>query len=83
MTRLSVTLAALMFLLAPAMVLGQGVLVVVDPDQHVRLPRPIIIYPPHPPHPPHPPRPPRRSRLDMAGAAVLSSASPTRCEGVD
>jgi Ca-activated chloride channel family protein len=30
---------------------------VVDPDQHVRLPRPIIIYPPHPfPHPiPFPP----------------------------
>src|SRR5688572_20436595 len=36
---------------------AQGVLVVVDPDQIVRLPRPIIIYPPHPPRP-IPPQPP-------------------------
>ena len=36
----------------PAWVQGQGVLVVVDSDQVVRLPRPpIIIWPPH-----HPPR---------------------------
>ena len=36
-------------LVAPALVYGQGVLVVVDPDQVVRLPRPIIIWPPRPP----------------------------------
>ena len=45
--------------LLPAVVQAQGLLVVVDPGDVVRLPRPIIIYPPpHPPHPPHPwPRP--------------------------
>ncbi|MCA9100377.1 MAG: VWA domain-containing protein [Planctomycetales bacterium] len=36
-------------LLAPALVRSQGVLVVVDPDQQVRLPRPI--YRPRPPQP--------------------------------
>ncbi len=37
---------------------GQGLLVVIDPDQSVRLPRPPIIWPPYPPYPPHPrPRP--------------------------
>jgi Ca-activated chloride channel family protein len=50
--------AAVMF--APTLAWAQGFLVVVDPDQVVRLPRPpIIIWPPHPPHPPYPPpRPP-------------------------
>ncbi|MCC6124071.1 MAG: VWA domain-containing protein [Pirellulales bacterium] len=43
----------------PAFAHAQGILVVVDPDQHVRLPRPIVIWPPHPPYPiPHPPPPP-------------------------
>lgn len=38
-------------LMVPALAQAQGVLVVVDPDQHVRLPRPIVIWP-HPiPHP--------------------------------
>lgn len=45
--------AALVCLLAPALAQAQGVLVVVDPDQSARLPRPIIIWPPHPPYP-HP-----------------------------
>jgi Ca-activated chloride channel family protein len=43
--------------LLPAFARGQGLLVVTDPEQQVRLPRPIIIYP-HPiyPHPiPFPP----------------------------
>ncbi|MGA2033914.1 MAG: VIT domain-containing protein [Thermoguttaceae bacterium] len=36
-------------LMAPAVALAQGILVVIDPEQHVRLPRPIIIWPhPHP-----------------------------------
>ncbi len=40
----------------PTLCWGQGLLVVVDPDQVVRLPRPpIIIWPPYPPHPPYPP----------------------------
>lgn len=37
---------------------AQGVLVVVDPGQQVRLPRPPIIWPPHPPHPRPVPPPP-------------------------
>ncbi len=45
--------AALVCLLAPALAQAQGVLVVIDPDQSARLPRPAIIWPPHPPYP-HP-----------------------------
>jgi Ca-activated chloride channel family protein len=45
-------LALFMFLI-PTVAQAQGILVVVDPDQHVRLPRPIVIWPPHP----IPPRP--------------------------
>jgi Ca-activated chloride channel family protein len=42
----------------PTLGWGQGLLVVIDPAEHVRLPRPIIIWPPHPYPPPHPiPRP--------------------------
>jgi Ca-activated chloride channel family protein len=49
----------LFLVLAPALASAQGLLVVVDPEQIVRLPRPIIIYPPYPiPIPIHPrPRP--------------------------
>ncbi len=49
-------------LLAPVLAMAQGVLIHIQPDDHVPLPRPIVIYPPHPwPHPrpmPTPPRPP-------------------------
>jgi len=58
MNRLITCLLLLVLLLAPAFARGQGLLVVVDPDQHVRLPRPIIIWPPHPPRPPRPVPPP-------------------------
>ncbi len=48
---------ALCVFLVPALVRAQGLLVVVDPAEQVRLPRPIIIWPPPYPHP-HPiPRP--------------------------
>jgi len=51
-------LMAIFALLLPAVAQAQGLLIVVDPNQQVRLPRPIIIWPPHPPHPPRPiPRP--------------------------
>lgn len=52
-------LAMLIALLtSTAVVRAQGLLIVTDPDQHVRLPRPIIIYPPWPhPHPGPVPRP--------------------------
>jgi Ca-activated chloride channel family protein len=43
---------AVLFFLMPVIACGQGILVVTDPDQHIRLPRPIIIWPPYPhPHP--------------------------------
>ena len=58
--RIGVGAMAMVAVLMPTLALGQGLLVVVDPDQVVRLPRPpIIIWPPYPPHPPYPPpRPP-------------------------
>jgi len=58
MSRWIPILIASAILLAPAVAGAQGVLVVVDPNQQVRLPRPIVIWPPYPPHPPRPPRPP-------------------------
>ena len=60
-------LLALFCLLAASTARGQGVLIVVDPNQSVRLPRPPIIWPPypHPPHPiPHPrPEPPATYKI--------------------
>jgi Ca-activated chloride channel family protein len=56
-----------LFLLAPAIARGQGILVVTDPDQHIRLPRPIIIWPPHP-HPQPTPQwvqPPATYKIDQ------------------
>jgi Ca-activated chloride channel family protein len=53
MTRTLIRAAAVLVFLVPAVALAQGVLIVVDPAQHVRLPRPVIIWPPHP-HPPFP-----------------------------
>jgi Ca-activated chloride channel family protein len=58
---------ALVVALAPAIAAAQGMLIVTDPDQAVRLPRPIIIYPPYPwPHPrpiPIPPPPPATYKI--------------------
>jgi Ca-activated chloride channel homolog len=49
-------------LFVPVLAMAQGLLIHIQPDDHVPLPRPIVIYPPHPwPHPrpmPSPPRPP-------------------------
>ena len=54
----SIRWVAFVLLLFPALVRAQGLLVVVDPAQQVRLPRPIIIWPP-PTRVPHPrPMPP-------------------------
>ena len=60
MNRLAMLIAACALLLAPAYLAAQGVLVVEDPSQMVRLPRPpvIIVPPPWPPPPPPPPWPP-------------------------
>ena len=51
------SLAGFRIFLLPALAQAQGILVVVDPDQHVRLPRPIVIWPPHPMPHPTPPEP--------------------------
>jgi Ca-activated chloride channel family protein len=56
--------------LVPALAWAQGVLVVVDPDQHVRLPRPIIIYHPPMPRPPLPPATYKISELDVQARLV-------------
>ncbi len=58
-------LALTLLLLVPALASAQGLLVVVDPGQVVRLPRPIIIYPPpRPPRPiPRPTPPPAQYRI--------------------
>ena len=63
---------ALVLFMFPALASAQGLLVVVDPAEHVRLPRPIIIWPPYPfpnpqpyPHPrPHPMPLPVSYRID-------------------
>lgn len=55
MARPLTRLLAILVFLAPVVAQAQGLLVVTDPHQRVRLPRPIIIWPP--PHPPRPPRP--------------------------
>lgn len=49
MKRLCLLWAVFLLPAAPALVYGQGLLVVVDPDQVVRLPRPVIVWPPPPP----------------------------------
>ena len=63
--RLSRWIAVVVFLV-PVLARAQGLLVVVDPAEHVRLPRPIIIWPPHPyPHPiPQPEPPPVSYKID-------------------
>jgi Ca-activated chloride channel family protein len=63
MSRIIIRLLALTLFVSPAIARAQGILIVIDPNQQVRLPRPIIILPPEFwPHP-HPipvprPRPP-------------------------
>jgi Ca-activated chloride channel homolog len=57
---------AAVVLFCPLLAQAQGLLVVVDPAEHVRLPRPIIIWPPHPvPRPmPTPEPPPSTYKID-------------------
>lgn len=54
MLRLTIRLLALVAGLVPALAVGQGVLIIVDPEP-IHLPRPIIIHPPYWPHPTPPP----------------------------
>ncbi len=57
MFRRCLVAGVLIALLFPVLASAQGLLIVVDPNQEARLPRPIIIYPPYPPHPWPVPRP--------------------------
>jgi Ca-activated chloride channel homolog len=53
MKRSFVVIGAILLFLAPAFARAQGLLVVVNPNEHVRLPRPIVIWPqPRPVTPP-------------------------------
>jgi len=62
MSRTSTRLLGILIFLVPVIAQAQGVLVVVDPNSQVRLPRPIIW--PRPPHPrPTPPPPPARYKI--------------------
>ncbi len=54
MSRIMICFMALAIIAMPAIASAQGILVVTDPDQQIRLPRPIIILPPGPWPPPHP-----------------------------
>jgi len=73
MSRLLTRLVVLAVLIAPAAVQAQGLLIVVDPHQRVRLPRPPVIWPPRPPIVrPVPPPPPARHKIkDLNVAARL------------
>ncbi len=56
MRRSFISIAAILLFLAPVAAWAQGLLVVVDPNEHVRLPRPMMIWPPRYPTPqPAPP----------------------------
>ena len=51
MFRSLIKISALLLFLAPSVVYAQGLLIVVDPDKHIRLPRPVVIHH-HRHHPP-------------------------------
>ena len=69
---LRLLLLALIVALPTASAWSQGLLIVVDPDSHVRLPRPIIIYPnrPRPPRPQPPQSTYKIQELDIQARLV-------------
>ena len=72
MRRPLISIAAILLFLAPAAARAQGLLVVVNPSQQVRLPRPIVIWPrPYPiPHPTPPPISYKIKELDVQARLV-------------
>ena len=73
LTRLTTAAAVLLALMAAGanIAQGQGILVNIEPTAHVRLPRPIIIVPPHPrPTPPQPPASYKIKELDVQATLV-------------
>ncbi len=69
-SRLLAILSAIALFLVPATVGAQGVLVVVDPNVAVRLPRPIVIHPPHVRPEPIPPASYQIQELDVQARIV-------------
>jgi Ca-activated chloride channel homolog len=63
MNRPLVSIAAFLLFLAPVLVRAQGLLIVEDPNQQVRLPRSIAIWPPRPHPMPHPVPPPMSYKI--------------------
>ena len=72
MRRPLLSIAAILLFLAPAAARAQGLLVVVDPNEQVRLPRPIVIWPrPYPmPQPAPPPMSYKIKELDVQARLV-------------
>jgi Ca-activated chloride channel homolog len=72
MRRSLLSLAAILLCLAPAAAWAQGLLIVVDPNAQVRLPRPTIIWPrPYPmPRPTPPPMSYKIKELDVQARVV-------------
>ena len=70
MNRPFASIAAILLFLTPALARAQGLLIVDDPNEQVRLPRPIIIWPPHPHPMPHPVPPPPPMQLQDQGAGA-------------
>ena len=70
--RLLSRIAVLFLVITPLVARAQGLLIVENTSEQIRLPRPIIIWPPHPPHPPQPPAPPpiRSSRSPVMPSAT-------------
>jgi Ca-activated chloride channel homolog len=68
MSRGLTLLLTILMVLASATAFAQGLLIVTDPDLSIRLPRPVIIYPPPgpivPPRPAPPPPPPVTYKID-------------------
>ncbi len=63
MHRSLISIAAVALFLSPGLVRAQGLLIVEDPKEQVRLPRPIIIHQPHPWRRPMPPLPPSSYKI--------------------
>lgn len=64
-----------LMLVSPSLALAQGLLIVENSSEKVRLPRPIIIWPPHPPHhrpvpPPPPPASYKIKELDVQARVI-------------
>ena len=70
MNRLLVSVVTILLFFAPALVRAQGLLIVEDPTEQVRLPRPIHIWPHPRPVPPMPPMSYKIKELDVQARLI-------------